>query len=112
MKNTSRVGNAAENHVANHGRAQGWLVSSLRHAAGAGDQLWTPPLRLQRAGQRGRLIEVKGCKNVWQQCRRADREALLREAEAFDLDPFIANVESPTSKNPVLKWYPPDTWPG
>ncbi len=101
-------GNKGENAVATHGREQGWLVSSLRHEGGAGDQIW------MKVGQPSRLVEVKNAKNLWQNFRREDRSDLLDRAAAYHLDPLLVNVRFRTVKGfetVEFDWYSPDSWP-
>jgi hypothetical protein len=98
-------GNLGENLVRAHGKRQNWLVGSLRHEGGAGDQMWHKP------GQRGRLIEVKTGPNLWQCFRRADRIALIARADEFDLDPLLAHVPHPGAKEPQVLFLTVDQWP-
>lgn len=95
-------GSAAENRVAAHGRSQGWIVGSLRHEGGAGDQLWHKP------GQRGRLVEVKAGARPYENFRRADREALVERAARFELDPLLAYCRTPSEP---VRWLTADDWP-
>lgn len=102
MSSVSR-GNGAEVHLAKWLEAQGWLVGSRRHIGGAGDLLAV-------RGDQCWLVEVKRCKNVWEQFRRADRdemrEALSRLPEGSEL--WLCNV---VGKDKELVWYPQSAWP-
>jgi hypothetical protein len=79
-------GNAAERYVARWLQDRGWLVASRRHIGGAGDLLavyWFQgyfelPDGTGKHLESGTtwLIEVKACKELWQQFRREDRQAM------------------------------------
>lgn len=100
--NTSRKGNAAELHVGHWLQEYDWTVGSRRHIGGAGDHL-----AVHSTGKVW-LIEVKACKNLWQNFTRADRQE-MREAKA-KLPPgseiWVVNV-----KGKELIWTPESQWP-
>lgn len=75
--NSSRKGNQAEVFVAKWLQDHGWLVASRRHIGGAGDLLAVrnEPFHALPEGAVW-LLEVKSCKEVWQQFRREDRKAM------------------------------------
>lgn len=89
--NTTAKGSAAERYVARWLQERGWLVASRRHIGGAGDLLavWPglpgpfatpsqthPSTYMQLFTGVTWLLEVKACKELWQQFRREDRQAM------------------------------------
>lgn len=103
MSTVSR-GNAAERYVAKWLANRGWLVASRRHIGGAGDLL---AVREALGTAEVWLIEVKSCKNLWENFRKEDRE----EMKATELPPggkrWLVNVLAKKE----LDWRPESSWP-
>lgn len=97
--NTARKGNAAEVYVARWLERHGWIVGSRRHIGGAGDLLAVRDDRVQ-------LVEVKCCKNLWQQFRRADRQAMKDVALPEGGERWVVN-----KRGKELVWVPESRWP-
>lgn len=100
---TSSRGNAAERLVARWLEESGHTVGSRRHIGGAGDLL--------AVSSKGRvkLVEVKRCKDLWQNFRREDREA-MKEAKAKlpeGSEIWLVNVKP----NKEMNWVPESRWP-
>lgn len=109
----SKRGTPAERKVAQLGRALGYLVSSRRHEAGPGDQLWLPPVR---PGMRlswdvqPLLIEVKNTtdppwRSTWGN---QERIELIAWAERWGCEPILAWL--PPGLGGIV-WLPPEDWP-
>lgn len=102
-------GLARERQVAQIGTALGYLVSSLRHFGGPGDQLWTPqwtsPDQLKPL-----LVEVKGTTDVpwWSTWGPDDRAAMIEAALVYCLEPICA-WWPPRLGAPI--WLPVEDWP-
>lgn len=121
MKNTARAGNSAEVYVARWLQARGWLVGSRRHIGGAGDLLavW-PGFFVAKAvwdiadedRPKGTvwLIEVKAAKDIWQQFRREDRQAMREQELPPGGERFCVNVCG-KGENRELIWYSETDWP-
>lgn len=99
--NTARKGNAAERFVAHKLEDWGWVVASRRHIGGAGDLLAAHP-------DDGAvwLIEVKDCKSLWQQFRRADRDEMKATALPPRGERWVVN-----KCGSELVWVPESAWP-
>jgi Holliday junction resolvase-like predicted endonuclease len=98
--NTARKGNSAERFVVKHLEEKGWVVASRRHIGGAGDLLAVHPNGATW------LVEVKCCKNLYENFRRGDREAM----KATDLPKgavrFVVN-----KRGKDLEWVSELSWP-
>lgn len=108
--NTARKGNSAEVYVARWLQDRGWIVGSRRHIGGAGDLL---AVDTQGDGLgNGRpagvvwLIEVKCCKELWQQFRREDRQAMRDTPLPPGGERFVVN-----KRGKELIWTPESMWP-
>jgi Holliday junction resolvase-like predicted endonuclease len=104
VRNTSRVGNSAEVFVAKWLEERGWVVGSRRHIGGAGDLLAVLP----SSGMTW-LIEVKCCKNVWQQFRRSDRDDMRATELPEGAERYVCNVLS--VKKEELVFLGERSWP-
>jgi Holliday junction resolvase len=93
--NTARKGTAGELRVAAWLQKRGWLVASRRHVGGAGDLLaWKP-------GFPPRLIEVKAAGgSPWENFRPAERAELVKTAQQFGCEAFLAL--SPKAGIPII----------
>lgn len=98
---------------------RGWIVASRRHIGGAGDLLAVHPEPLVLGGTLRShgyqpqipvtsvwLIEVKCCKNLWQQFRRADREEMKTTKLPEGGERWVVN-----KKGRELTWVPESAWP-
>lgn len=120
--NTARKGNAAEVFVARWLQDRGWLVASRRHIGGAGDLLAIHPTgewRGERLIFEGRwmilpgstlLAEVKACKELWQQFRREDRQAMRDTPLPPGGERWVCNMRGSGDKRELI-WTPEDLWP-
>lgn len=111
-------GNAAERYVAKWLQDRGWIVGSRRHIGGAGDLLAVHPEPLIKGGEDFLdflgdpiptsvwLIEVKAAKELWQQFRREDRQAMRDTFLPPGGERFCVNV-----RGKELEWYPESSWP-
>lgn len=123
--NTARKGSAAEVFVARWLQDRGWLVASRRHIGGAGDLLAIHPLGFLEAptyASPGRgpmqevsagktlLLEVKACKELWQQFRREDRQAMRETPLPPGGERFVVNVRGSGEKRELI-WIPESSWP-
>jgi Holliday junction resolvase-like predicted endonuclease len=99
--NTARKGNSAEVFVARWLEERGWVVGSRRHIGGAGDLLAVLP----SSGVTW-LIEVKCCKNVWQQFRRSDRDDMRATELPEGAERYVVN-----KVGKELVWLGEKTWP-
>jgi len=102
MANTARKGNAAEVFVARWLEERGYVVGSRRHIGGAGDLLAVLP-----STGKTMLIEVKHCKNVWQQFRREDRQAMKDTPLPEGGERYVVNK---IGKDELL-WLGEKSWP-
>lgn len=104
-----------ENAVAALSRADGWVVASMRTAAGGGDLMRararsgvTPP-GWANAGAEVQLVEVKSTAGgPFERFGPADRRAMLEVADRAGADAFLAWYP-PRSSVPI--WIPADEWP-
>ncbi len=118
--NTARKGNSAEVYVARWLQDRGWLVASRRHIGGAGDLLavWPGFEKAERPDHSSLyllpsatwLIEVKCAKNLWQQFRRADREAMRKTLLPPAGERHVVNVRGSGDKRELI-WTPESAWP-
>lgn len=99
--NTARKGNAAESFVAKWLQERGWVVASRRHIGGAGDLLAVHP-----DDGATWLVEVKCCKELWQQFRREDREEMKATTLPENGERWVVN-----KKGSELVWVPESAWP-
>lgn len=109
-------GNSAERYVAKRLRDAGWLVGSLRHSKGAGDliALWphatngNHPADGVTAVKTGKtlLIECKRCKELWQQFRREDRQAMRNTPLSPGGERWVVN-----KRGNELIWMAEKDWP-
>ena len=109
MSSVSR-GNAAERYVAKWLTERGWLVASRRHIGGAGDLLAVRNGSLDRSTLRRTeiwLIEVKHCKNLWENFRKADREEMKATKLPEEGERWLVNV----LPKKELDWRPESAWP-
>ena len=120
--NTSRKGNSAEVYVARWLQDRGWLVASRRHIGGAADLLAIHPkprvsVEAVAAGitlpfatnvllSPTWLIEVKDCKELWQQFRREDRQAMRDTPLPPGGERFVVN-----KRGKDLIWIAESDWP-
>lgn len=98
---TSSRGIAAERYVARWLTERDWLVASRRHVGGAGDLLAISRDVIW-------LVEVKSCKNLWENFRREDREE-MREAKRLYL-PDHAELWVVNVRGKHLEWLPESAW--
>ena len=123
--NTARKGNSAEVYVARWLQARGWLVGSRRHIGGAGDLLavWPgspgpfatpsktrPSVYMQLFPGATWLLEVKACKELWQQFRREDRQAMRDTPLPPGGERLVVNVRGSGDKRELI-WAPESAWP-
>jgi Holliday junction resolvase-like predicted endonuclease len=103
VRNTSRVGNAAEVFVARWLEERGWIVGSRRHIGGAGDLLAVLP----SSGVTW-LIEVKCCqpKRIWGNFERADRQAMRDTPLPEGAERYVVN-----KVGKELVWLGENSWP-
>lgn len=99
--NTARKGNAAERYVAHWLEDREWIVASRRHIGGAGDLL-----AVHAADAVTWLIEVKDCKNLWQNFRREDRQEMRETALPPGGERWVVN-----KCGKELVWVPESAWP-
>lgn len=99
--NTARKGNAAERFVARWLEDREWIVASRRHIGGAGDLLAVRP-----GDGAVWLIEVKDCKELWQQFRRADRAEMAETPLPAGGERWVVN-----KRGQELVWVPESAWP-
>lgn len=91
---------------------RGWLVASRRHIGGAGDLLAVMATEWHGEGKfiavEGTvwLIEVKCCKELWQQFRREDRQAMRDTPLPFCGERWVVN-----KRGKELIWTPESAWP-
>jgi Holliday junction resolvase-like predicted endonuclease len=102
--NTSRKGTAAELAVADWLEERGFLVASRRHIKGAGDLLAVHP------GGEVRLVEVKGCKSLWSNFTRADRQEMRETMLPLGSSRWAANVNG-SGKRRTIRWVAERDWP-
>lgn len=102
--NSTAKGSAKERLTAKLLSEDGWLVASRRHIGGAADLLAIKP------NHRPRLVEVKCRRELYSGSgfSRADRAALIAEAERFDAEPLCAWWK-PRAREPV--WLGVGDWP-
>lgn len=100
-----------ERKVARLGVELGFLVSSRRHVAGPGDQLWLPTRPGVRRHGSGRplLIEIKATLDPpWRSDWGPGERAALIEAEVeYEVEPMLCWW--PPNLGPV--WLPREDWP-
>lgn len=101
---TASRGNAAENFVVRDLESKGFLVGSRRHIGGAGDLLAVRPDGLVW------LVEVKKCKELWQQFRRADRQEMRDTPLPPGGKRWAANVRGSGEKR-TIRWAAESEWP-
>jgi Holliday junction resolvase len=106
-------GTGAERKTARLGKELGYLVSSLRHFGGAGDQLWTPSVDAitVRKGNTPLLIEVKATldppwRSTWGP---DDRRAMLQAGKRYLAEPMLAWWVPYLNGGPI--WLPAEDWP-
>lgn len=106
---TVSKGNSAERYVAKWLEDCGWLVASRRHIGGAGDLLavreWIDESDI--ALTEVWLIEVKHCKNLWENFRKADREEMKATKLPEGGKRWLVNV----LPKKELDWRPESSWP-
>jgi len=98
--NTSRKGNAAENFIGKDLVAKGFIVGSRRHLKGPGDWLAVHP------DGRIWLVEAKHCKNLWENFRRDDRQAMRECLLPPHAERWVAN-----RRGQSIEYVPEADWP-
>lgn len=98
-----------ELYVAQWLQQRGWLVASRRHVGGAGDLLavreWKDESEVSVTEVW--LIEVKHCKNLWENFRKADREEMKATKLPKGGERWLVNVLPKRE----LDWRPESSWP-
>lgn len=88
---------------------RGWLVASRRHIGGAGDLLavrqWKDESEI--TATEVWLIEVKHCKNLWENFRKADREEMKATKLPEGGERWLVNV----LPKKELDWRSESSWP-
>lgn len=103
---TVSKGSGAENFVAKHLEAKGYVVASCRHRKGGGDLLAVHP-----AGP-VLLVEVKGCKDqLWARFPRSQRQEMRDTPIPAVGERTLAHVTG-SGKNRKIAWYAESEWPG